>query len=157
MKRIIVPALLSIGALFVIAASPSHVPESHSKEAVIKYVESAAGVVAKLGPAACAELKTPAWTAGEWYIFVVGPDGKVFCHPTADIIGKAQDELVDANGKHFGQEMGTKAAGTGKGWVDYVWPKPGATKPEPKRTYVMGIAGADGKHYVVGSGSWDLK
>ena len=46
--------------------------------------------------------------------------------------------------------------GNGKGWVKYVWAPPGKTAEELKSTYVMGVTGPGGKHYVVGSGGWKV-
>ena len=43
------------------------------------------------------------------------------------------------------------------GWVDYVWPRPGTTKPVRKSTYAVRVKSPDGDLYIVASGGYDLK
>jgi methyl-accepting chemotaxis protein len=37
------------------------------------------------------------------------------------------------------------------GWVDYQWPRPGATEPSPKSSYVRKVD-VNGTLYLVGAG-----
>ncbi|HEY8848741.1 MAG TPA: cache domain-containing protein, partial [Thermoanaerobaculia bacterium] len=79
-------------------------------------------------------------------------------HPNASMVGKMNTEIVDANGKKVGAELANVANGKeGHGWVDYVWPRPGQTKPVPKSSYAEKVKGPDGKWYVVGAGGYELK
>lgn len=149
---------LSIVLLFCCAPllqAKSMTPKANTHEAVKAYVEHAARLVASKG-ADCAALKSANWMAGDYYIFVVGPDGRAVCHPSPQIVGKPLSEIIDANGKKVGEAL-MAAANAGGGWVDYIWPRPGTTTPVPKSSYAVKVKGPDGKSYVVGSGGYDLK
>ena len=69
------------------------------------------------------------------------------------MVGKSASEIVDPNGKRIGDLMIAAATGAeGHGWIDYVWPRPGESKPVAKSAYVIAVTGPDGKKYVVGVG-----
>ena len=71
------------------------------------------------------------------YPFCGGPDGNFTAHPTLN--GKSMKELKDKAGKAIGEEM-YKTASEGKVTeVDYLWPRPGATDPVQKVSYVTKI------------------
>ena len=57
----------------------------------------------------------------------------------------------DANGKMFHDEFATVVRTKGAGWVDYLFPKPGATQPSQKWAYVKGVD-LDGTPAIIGSG-----
>ena len=95
--------------------------------------------------------------AGDYYVFVTGPDDRELCHPNPAMIGKAASEIKDANGKNVGTDLLAAAKKRGGGWVDYVWPRPGTDKPVAKSSYAMRVKGPDGKWYVVGAGGYELK
>lgn len=134
----------------------SHVPKKNTRKAIKEYVEEAAELVSKKGPD-CAALNGPDYKGGDYYVFVSGPDGKTLCHPDPKIVGKAMTEIVDANGKKVGVELDAAAKKKGGGWVDYVWARPGTTKPVAKSTYVTTTKGPDGKMYMVGAGGYEVK
>jgi signal transduction histidine kinase len=151
--------VLSIGLLLVstVATAGSYVPKVNSREAVKKYVEAAAKVVAERGADACATLSTTEWRGGDYYILVAGPDGTVLCHPSDDLIGKPQAGVINSRGEKVGEMVEKMVAEKGKGWVEYYWKRSGRSEEEIKSTYVMGVSGPDGKVYTVGAGGWDLK
>lgn len=61
----------------------------------------------------------------------------------------------DSNGKLFFVDMNELVKKKGAGWVDYMWPKPGETKPSRKISYVkLAKNGAD--EFVVGCGIYDV-
>jgi single cache domain-containing protein len=130
-------------------------PKANTRAEVKAYVERAAKFVAKNGPS-CSALQSREWQNGEYYVFVVGPDDKLLCHPIASIVGTSADNVIDKNGKKVGTELDTVAR-KGGGWVDYVWPRPGTTTPVAKSTYAMEVKGPDGKMYVVGAGAYEIK
>ncbi|HSP15729.1 MAG TPA: cache domain-containing protein [Thermoanaerobaculia bacterium] len=149
--------LVCLAAVLLLAVSPaSHVPRANTKQAVMAYVQDAAKIVQKSGPS-CATFASNEWKGGDYYIFVIGPDQKTVCHPNPEMVGKPSGEIVNAKGDKVGEKIVKMGMADGKGWVDYLWNKPGKTNDEPKSSYVMGVAGPDGKHYVVGAGGWDLK
>jgi signal transduction histidine kinase len=68
------------------------------------------------------------------YPFCAGPGGINTAHPTQ--LGKNIKDAKDRNGKAFGEEM-CRVAEEGKiKEVSYLWPKPGATEPVQKVSYV---------------------
>ena len=151
--------LLPLVACFIAAVAPavtaSHLPKSNTRHAIMTYVEDAAKIVEKSGPS-CENLESKQWRGGDYYIFVLGPDGKLICHPRPEMIGKPAASIVNAKGDKVGEMIAAKGAGSGKGWVEYGWARPGKTAEEPKSTYVMGVTGPDGTHYVVGAGGWNM-
>jgi cytochrome c len=151
--------LLPLVACFIAAAAPalaaSHLPKSNTRHAISRYVEEAAKIVEKSGPS-CETLESKQWRGGDYYIFVLGPDGKTLCHPRSEMVGKPASSIVNAGGVKVGEMIAAKGNGSGKGWVEYAWPRPGQTAEEPKSTYVMGVTGPDGAHYTVGAGGWNV-
>ena len=78
----------------------------------------------------------PATVDGQWYVVVADGDGTIIAHPlTDDLIGADTAELVDVNGKAFGEEI--IAAGTSGAWVDFYNPDP--TDGETKRKHLWVI------------------
>ena len=132
----------------------SHLPTANTKAAIKAYVEDAAKFVEQKG-ADCAALSSADWKSGDYYVFVVGPDNKMLCHPT--LAGKPADEVVDSKGKKVGSELLAAGKKKGGGWVDYVWPRPGTTNPVAKSSYAIEVKGPDGKMYNVGAGGYELK
>ncbi|WP_041375637.1 methyl-accepting chemotaxis protein [Polymorphum gilvum] len=64
----------------------------------------------------------------------------VVMHPVRmELVGKDQRNLKDANGKPFAKMMGDIARRDGKGYIDYVWPKPGSDAPVGKISYFEGF------------------
>lgn len=148
---------LSFVALsLLIGCATSYTPRTNSRDELVRYVNRAADLVARQGEGACATLAEPQWRSGEWYIFVSNVEtDAIVCHPT--MVGQSTAVLRDVNGKYMGREMETVATGPqGRGWVDYMWPRPGQTTPERKSAYVVGVTGPDGKRYVVGSGGYGM-
>ena len=71
-------------------------------------------------------------------------------HPIKpELEGKKLDQLKDKNGKLLFLEFNKVVNSQGAGFVDYLWPKPGAEEGVPKISYVMGFAPWG---WVIGSG-----
>ncbi|MGZ4808435.1 MAG: cache domain-containing protein [Thermoanaerobaculia bacterium] len=147
--------LCLLAAAIIIAAPASHLPKTNTRAALMTYVGDAAAIVQKSGPS-CATFASPEWRGGDYYVFVLGPDDKLVCHPRPDMIGKDSGEITNKSGDKVGDKIVAMGKGSNKGWVEYLWAKSGKTDEELKSTYVMGITGADNKHYIVGAGAWDL-
>ena len=127
-------------------------PPRESRAEVVKYVERAGRLVKGSGAAACADLQTTRWFRDGWYVFVLDADGRTVCHPARpEMVGRSSHELVDAAGTRFGDEF-LQAAERGGGWVDYLWPRPNGSDPEPKSSYILPVKADDGTLYIVGSG-----
>ena len=149
--RILVPVFLCL-----VAVTPAlFYPKENTRAAVKAYVQQAADLVQKNGPS-CDTFSNPQWRSGDYYIFVVGPDDRLLCHANASMIGKLSADIVNSSGDKVGENIVKMGTGKGKGWLEYTWPRPGKTVDEPKSAYVMGVTGADGKHYVVGAGAYGL-
>lgn len=68
-----------------------------------------------------------------------------------DLVGQNLSDYQDPNGVYVIREL-SAAAGQGGGFVDYVWPKPGAEGQFPKVGYAAPIQGTD---MFIGSGVYD--
>jgi signal transduction histidine kinase len=155
MLRLRVLLALAVVSLPFPAFAKSHLPASNTRAAVRQYVLDAAAHVKKHG-ADCAAFNGPDWKGGDYYIFV-GEGGKTVCHPNPKMVGRSQNEIVDANGKNVGHALDAASGRKGGGWADYVWPRPGTDKPVAKSTYSIRVKGPDGKDYQVGGGGYELK
>jgi len=75
---------------------------------------------------------------------------KMIMHPMKPALdGKDLSGNKDPNGKRLFVEMVKVAREKGAGFVDYMWPKPGASEPQPKISYVQAVPGWN---WIVGSG-----
>ena len=84
------------------------------------------------------------------YFWINDMQTKIIMHPIrADMVGKEQTDTKDPNGKRLFVEFVETVQAKGAGFVNYMWPKPGSTDPQPKVSYVAGFAPWG---WVVGSG-----
>ncbi|HEX7137697.1 MAG TPA: cache domain-containing protein [Vicinamibacterales bacterium] len=152
----IVLCLVAVVVAAAALAATSHLPKTNSRAAVEAYVKEAAAIVQKDG-ASCATFASPEWKSADYYIFVSGPDSTLVCHPNAAVVGKPASSIVNKKGDKVGEMIVAKGKDNGQGWVEYMWMPPGKTTEELKSTYVIGVTGPEGKHYVVGGGGFNLK
>ena len=74
---------------------------------------------------------------GNHYFWVNDLAPRMVMHPISpELDGQDLSQLVDPNGKHLFLEFVALAQREGSGFVEYLWPKPGATRPEKKLSYV---------------------
>jgi len=74
---------------------------------------------------------------GNEYFWINDMHPTMIMHPTKpELDGKDLSENKDPNGKRLFIEMINVCREKGEGFVDYMWPKPGETKPVPKVSYV---------------------
>ena len=71
------------------------------------------------------------------YPFCGGPDGNFTAHPT--LVGKSMKDLKDKTGKALGAEMYQVAKEGAVSEVAYMWPRPGATDPVQKVSFVTKV------------------
>ena len=84
------------------------------------------------------------------YFWINDLNDLMVMHPIRpDLEGKKLDQLKDKNGKFLFLEFNTVVKNKGAGFVDYLWPKPGAEEGVPKISYVMGFKPWG---WVIGSG-----
>jgi methyl-accepting chemotaxis protein len=66
---------------------------------------------------------------------------RVLMHPVvAQLVGKDMTDVKDPSGKRFAVELTDMVKKNGSGFVDYLWPRPGSDKPQPKLSFVVGFA-----------------
>lgn len=74
------------------------------------------------------------------YFTIVDSHPKVLMHPIKpELQGKDMTQFQDKSGFHVYRAVADIARSSGEGWIEYVWPKPGATdqKPYPKGAYIF--------------------
>ncbi|MBI3444222.1 MAG: cache domain-containing protein [Magnetospirillum sp.] len=76
-------------------------------------------------------------------------DSTMLSHPNAKLVGSVLDEMKDPTGLFLFREMNRTVREKSAGTVYYMWPKPGATEPVRKLSYVQGFTPWG---WVVGSG-----
>ena len=86
---------------------------------------------------ALAALKTLRYEQVE-YFWLNDLEPRMLMHPTnPKLDGQSLAQMQDPNGKFLFNDMVAIARQHGAGQVDYFWPKPGATEPVPKVSYVQ--------------------
>ncbi len=81
---------------------------------------------------------------GDLYLFAGALDKvTATAHPLAadKLVGPDLTNLKDSKGNQFFIKFKEVAANPGSGWVEYWWPKPGATEPSLKKTFIMRVPG----------------
>ena len=127
-------------------------------QSITKMVDEAVALVTKDGAKSFPKFKgkDSKFIFSGTYIWINDFDGKMLMHPIKpgmegqDLLG-----LKDSNGKRFFVDMIAACKDKGAGWVDYMWPKPGATERSLKISYVK-KAMLDGKPVSVGCGVYDM-
>lgn len=88
--------------------------------------------------------------SGDEYFWINDMHPTMVMHPfKPELDGTDLTENVDPNGKHLFVEFVNEVKAHGAGFVDYLWPKPGASAPQPKVSYVAGYAPWG---WIIGSG-----
>ena len=128
------------------ALSQDRPPASPEVQRIESLVSKAAELVDAKGKAAFSEFRQrdSEWWKGNVYVFAYAPDGTVLLNPaTPSREGKSYPGEKDKRGKLFHDALVETAKTKGSGWVDYWLPKPGATEPSQKWSYVKAVK-ADG-------------
>ena len=130
---------------------------------LVSMVEAAADLVARNGSAAFAEfaVRGSQWFHDDLYIFVYAEDGTCVFHPVSpELVGRNMMGLRDINEKpviRLITDIARKPAPDASGWVFYLWEDKPELDPHWKSAYVRKAVTPDGKVYLVGSGSYDIK
>ena len=84
------------------------------------------------------------------YFWVNDSTPRMVMHPTNPALdGKDLSNSKDPNNKRLFVEMADVSKSKGAGYVDYMWPKPGHDKPQPKISYVKYFKAWD---WIIGTG-----
>ncbi len=87
---------------------------------------------------------------GNEYFWINDMHPRMVMHPIRpDLNGQDLRENRDPSGKRLFMAFVDTVRASGAGYVDYLWPKPGATQPQPKISYVKGF---EPWGWVIGSG-----
>jgi methyl-accepting chemotaxis protein len=98
---------------------------------------------------AIADLRAMRYEGSE-YIWINDMAPVMVMHPIKpELEGKDLSKNADPTGKLLFMEFVNTVKGSGEGFVDYMWPKPGFDKPVQKISYVKGFAPWG---WVIGSG-----
>ena len=132
-------------------SSPPPSPRAQEVEAL---VDKAAALIDADGKAAFSQfrIKGTPWFHGDTYLFAYDLKGNVLLNPAFPTReGTNVSGQKDANGKLFHDAIIRTAESKGSGWVDYMFPKPGQTRPSQKWAFVMAVK-IDGVPGLVASG-----
>ncbi len=81
---------------------------------------------------------------GDLYLFAGSLDKvTLLAHPlaAAKLVGPDLSKMKDSKGNLFFMKFKQVAEKPGSGWVEYMWPKPGAKGDSLKKTFVMRVPG----------------
>ena len=153
-KQIVVAAALAVAATAGPAGAQHTPPNSAQAQRVEAMVDKAAALVDKEGKAAFAEFRKPnsEWRFGHTYLFAYDTKLNVLLNaafPKRE--GQNMHGKTDVDGKPMHDDMVKVVETKGSGWVDYMFPKPGETKPSQKWSYVTKVV-VDGTPGVLGAG-----
>jgi len=96
--------------------------------------------------------KDSKWVKDYTYIFVFKMNGIELFHPIEpELEGTNIIDLKDVKGKAYVQETIETAKTQGSGWIDYMLPKPGESKPSKKSSYFKKVKVGE-ETFIVGSG-----
>ncbi|MBV8471631.1 MAG: cache domain-containing protein [Burkholderiaceae bacterium] len=88
--------------------------------------------------------------SGDEYIWINDLHPTMVMHPVKpELNGQDLSGIKDPKGKALFVEMAHTVRDSGSGYVDYLWPKPGSSEPEPKRSFVTAFKAWG---WVIGSG-----
>jgi methyl-accepting chemotaxis protein len=121
----------------------SIVKEEHAK------VQSAGVSAEEAMRSAAARLANLRYGNGD-YFWINDLKPVMIMHPTQPKLnGTDLSQIKDPNGKFLFVEFARTVRSSGSGFVEYEWPKPGADKPQPKLSYVVGF---EPWNWVIGTG-----
>ena len=163
MKHYVLSCSISLlaASLLLPAAAGAGLPEPAYPRTrqLISLVEKAAARIERDGDLAFTEFrnKDSQWFSGDTYIFVNDTKGICLVNPAEpEMQGTSIADFRDADGKPvFSLGLAATAGADHRGWIHYLWPKPGQTKPVWKSSFLIRVTAPSGTDYIVGSGLYD--
>jgi len=153
-KFVVVITAAILVAVVIISASglvmANDVQAAKAKALVEKGVRMAVADGEEKTLIAIADPKGP-FIDGELYL-LAGPLDKIAlsAHPYRPaLVGRDLSKFKNSQMFSFIADFSRIANEEGAGWVEYMWPKPGANEPSLKRTYIMKVPG---KNLYIGCG-----
>lgn len=135
---------------FVISLTSQVYAQRHKKLELVNFVKDAVKFAKENGfDMSCKEFNDGSkFKKGEFYIFAYDYNGKVLCHGAKKkLIGENLIDFKDREGTFLIKDL-IKAANSGGGFVNYVWPLPDSEDTAKKLGYALPVD----KKYWVGSG-----
>jgi cytochrome c len=129
-------------------------PQSAEAKQTVSLVEKAVAFIEMKGKAAFPEFRKQGseWYTGERYVLVDTMQGISLVNPThPEMEGINILDLKDIKGKPFIREIIAMLQDKDSGWLEYMWPKPGQTKPSRKVSYFKKVPLGE-ETLIVGSG-----
>ena len=131
---------------------------------LVTFVESAASLIEQRGAeAAFREFDRPGsrWRTSPTYLFVYDAEGKNVWHGmNRELVGQNLISLRDPLGKPVVQsivDVGRRPEANASDWIFYLWEERPDFHPDWKSSYIRKAVAPDGKVYLVGSGSSQIK
>lgn len=121
---------------------------------VVEQVNDAAELVERQGEAAFATLRdrSSGFYFLDAYVFVLDRQlNQLVNSGFPELEGTNTADMKDAEGKLIGQEMIKLLETQEAGWVDYLWPRPGDSRPARKSSFVRRVD-IGGKTLIIGAG-----
>lgn len=136
--------------LGILCVSPLTYGAECTKDQAKAAVEKACSLISSKGKDSLKEIRKFRY-CGSNYVWIQDKEIKMVMHPIKPRLnGKSLAKNKDENGKLLFIEFDKTAKGnTEGGWVDYVWPKPGAEKATPKTSFVKMCGSIE---WIAGSG-----
>jgi signal transduction histidine kinase len=152
MKKIVYP-LIVVGMIFGFSVQGWAAENATRDEVITKCMEAAKMIGEKGIDAAKLVIgdKNGPFVWKDTYVFLMDMDAKMLAHPIKPELTQKENLLhvKDTAGKPLFLEFVELANSRGKGWVDYMWPKPGQEKPAEKSSFIYRVPGTQ---YLVGAG-----
>jgi cytochrome c len=145
--------LLIITVLIIGLAGPAWAGDTAKEQVMAKCREAATYIRDKGIDAAIKAIgdKNGPFVWKDSYVFLLDMDGKMLAHPIQPELTRKPTlvNVKDTGGKPLFMEYIAVADSKGKGWVDYIWPKPGQDQAVAKTSYIYRVPGTP---YIVGAG-----
>ncbi|WP_050414871.1 methyl-accepting chemotaxis protein [Azoarcus sp. CIB] len=122
--------------------SVQHTVESVHGTLEYFHKREAAGEMSREDAQAAAKATIKGLRHGEGeYFFITDMHPRTLMHPIKpELDGRDMTETADPKGKRLFVEFVKVVRQDGAGFVDYLWPKPGESEPQPKISYVKAFA-----------------
>jgi hypothetical protein len=154
----LIGVLLAIGFGSVAVAAG---PEFATPEEAIAKVREAVRFLHDKGASGFAEFNNSAgrWVWKDSYVFVYDCRlDKMIAHPMRpDLVGRSVMQIKDNNGKVIFKDLCKAGEQPRGGWVEYLWPKPGAGNLSRKLSYALAADIAFATGIQVSAGVYDEK
>lgn len=136
-------------------------PESATPEEAIVKVREAVRFLHQKGASGLAEFNNSAgrWVWKDSYVFVYDCRlDKMIAHPIRpDLVGRSIMQIKDNSGRLIFKDLCKAGAQPHGGWVEYLWPKPGAGNLSRKLSYALAADIAFASGIQVSAGVYDDK